>query len=201
MDMEKGWIKMKVAIVGTHSVGKTTLINDYIESNNRVKIITIDEVARNVIKDGYPLGKDASIESYLYYINMQLKAEIDTTELEYELLISDRSLLDGLAHPIVNRNLPRPYITQEFIDLFTNILYFQKSFYDLYIYLPIEFDMAPDILRPDDDVYRCDIDKEIQKILLKTKVPFETIIDNRNERCKQLNTLINKQMYLTHSSK
>ena len=103
---------MRIAFTGSHSTGKTTLLNDIIKyCGGDIKINSITEVARKIIVKGYPLNQDANIDSYIHYINDQLNEE-NTYMYECDLFISDRTLLDPVAYAMVNSQLPRPYIPE-----------------------------------------------------------------------------------------
>lgn len=181
---------MKIAFTGTHSTGKTTLLNDF--NNVIIKdcvVHSVTEVAREIINKGYPLNMDATTHSYMHYINDQL-----TEELRYmsncDLFISDRTLLDPVAYAIVNSKLPRPYIPNYFIEMMENIWLLEKDRYDIYIYFPIEFDICIDGVRPIDDVYRIDVDKEIYRLLNKYNVNYIVISGAPEERVEQLKRVI-----------
>ena len=54
---------MRIAFTGSHSTGKTTLLNDIIKyCGGDIKINSITEVARKIIVKGYPLNQDANID-------------------------------------------------------------------------------------------------------------------------------------------
>lgn len=180
---------MKICITGAHSVGKTTLIKAFSEKHRNASIFIISEKAREAIKKGIPLGQNATIDSYIYYINQQLSAEISAEKSFYDILLADRSILDGLAHPIVNNIFMNAAFPEYFIDMFESILYFQKSFYDLYIYIPIEFDLVKDEVRPFDESYRIAIDAEVKRLLDKHIGKYVTLngsIENRIQMLEKL---------------
>lgn len=177
---------MKIAVVGTHSTGKTTLIRSYVERNKNTKFHAIPEVASRVIEAGFPMGKDGNADSYIRYLNEQLKAELAAEKFDWDILFADRTILDGAAYPKVNKNLPRPYLSNDLVDLFFNILRFQKSYYDLYVYLPLEFPMTRHVNRPDDEAYRRAIDFEVHRTLEDEGVNYLTLTGNIDQRCDDL---------------
>lgn len=181
---------MKICITGSHSTGKTTLINSYVNQHSELGFHVINEKAREVIAKGYKLGKDATIDTYLFYINEQLKAEIESDKLKYDFLFSDRSIIDGAAHPKVNNHIAGKVFPTYFIEMFENILHFQKTFFDIYIYLPIEFPMQPDEVRPNDELYRQEIDNEILRLLRKHIPNFHTVSGTVAQRTGQLIEII-----------
>ena len=180
---------MKMAFVGTHCTGKTTLLDQLKEKySGDDSFGYITEVARKIIERGYPLNAEANTDSYIHYINDQLSAE--SVINNYKLFVSDRTLLDPLAYALVNRELPRPYIQDYFIDMMKNVWLLEKARYDLYIYFPIEFPMRFDGVRPSDEEYRTTVDKMIHRLLIEHSVPFVTINGAMNEREQKILAII-----------
>lgn len=176
---------MKIAFAGSHCTGKTTLLNqirEYMSDDEGFKYVT--EVARKIIQRGYPLNMEANVDSYVNYINDQLIAEREMRNSS--LFISDRTLLDPLAYALVNKELPRPYIQDYFLEMMENVWLLEKDRYDLYVYFPIEFPLIADNVRPTDEEYREKISKKILELLNKYKVNYITISGNENERLKTL---------------
>ena len=173
---------MRIAFTGSHSTGKTTLLNDIIKyCGGDIKINSITEVARKIIVKGYPLNQDANIDSYIHYINDQLNEE-NTYMYECDLFISDNTLLDPVAYAMVKSQLPRPYIPEYFIEMMTNVWLIEQTRYDLYVYFPIEFPLEIDGIRPSDEQYRKDIDEQIRKLLTKHKINYITVSGDEMQR-------------------
>ena len=182
---------MKIALAGTHCTGKTTLLIQFKEIyHNNSSFGYITEVARKIIEKGYPLNAEANTDSYIHYINDQLIAEKNI--YTYKIFMSDRTLLDPLAYALVNKKLPRPYIQDYFIDMIRNVWLLEKERYDLYAYFPIEFPMAFDGVRPEDEEYRKRVDEMIYQLLIKYSIKFVTITGSVYERKKILIDAINK---------
>ena len=180
---------MRIAFTGTHGTGKTTLLHDVIEQrSNDDSFGYITEVARGIIERGYPLNAEANTDSYIHYINDQLIAERNIAD--YKLFISDRTLLDPLAYALINRDLPRPYIHDYFIDMMKNVWLLEKERYDLYIHFPVEFPMMFDGVRPADEEYRISIDRMINRLLNEYYVNFVTISGDMNERKRRIFKII-----------
>ena len=69
---------MRVSITGSHSTGKTTLlgaVRELLDEGGTSTVGLIGEVARRVIAMGFPLNQDATVDSYLNYIWLQLHEE------------------------------------------------------------------------------------------------------------------------------
>lgn len=181
---------MKIAFAGTHVTGKTTLLKDcekYIlqELEGKYSFGYISGIARNIIKRGFPLNKDGNIYSYINYINDQLEAEKVINN--YDIFISDRTLLSPFAYATVNQRLPRPFIPEYLIKMMENIWLMEKERYDLYVYFPIEFPMGPlDEIHPSDEEYRKSIDLTIFELLNKFDVNYVIMTGNQEERLKKM---------------
>lgn len=188
---------MKIAFTGTHVTGKTTLLRDfekYIQQEFKGKLSFgyISGIARSIIQRGFPLNKDGNIYSYVNYINDQLEAEKSIDD--YDIFISDRTLLSPLAYATANQSLPRPFIPDYFIKMMEKIWLMEKERYDLYIYFPIEFSMGlPDNIHPSDEEYRKLVDATIVEILNKFEVKYITMTGNPNERLDKLKNVLSAE--------
>lgn len=184
---------MKIAFTGTHGTGKTTLLNDAKPILAPRGMSYVTEVARRIIQRGYPLNMDANVDSYTHYINDQLNAEkaMSTSSI----FISDRTLLDPLAYALVNRELPRPYIPDYFIEMMENVWLLEKKRFDTYVYFPVEFSMQIDNIRPEDENYRRAVDVKILELLKKYNVPHITVSGTPQQRLERLLKLIDAVAY------
>jgi nicotinamide riboside kinase len=181
---------MRISISGTHSTGKTCLLNSCYEKMIRLypfKIRKIDEVARKVISKGFPLNQDATVESYIHYIYFQMEEERNAIT---EHVISDRSLVDLLAYIRVNSDKRIPNSFQKMLE---EILWVESKFFNLYCYLPIEFPLLIDDVRPVDEIYRKLVDKMIRSILKEYKLNFVEISGTIENRTNQLVELFVQQ--------
>lgn len=183
---------MKIAFTGTHSTGKTTLLNDIEKMlDGKLRLHSVTEIARGIIEKGYPLGMDANIDSYVHYINNQIIAE-NAQMHGCDIFISNRTLLDPVAYAIVNRKLPRPYISEYFIEMMKNVWLLEKERYDLYIYFPIEFELEHDGVRPAGEKYRKNVDDVIVSLLNQYKINYIKISGDRDKRKNELFNIIKK---------
>ena len=150
---------MRVAISGSHSVGKTTLINAI---NSPYK--KIDEIARQVIQ--HKLPHEMSEQEFTEFEIRVLKKQI---ELEKGSFIIDRSVYDILAYSKGH-------------ECYKQIKEMVKNHkgYDVIFYIPIEFKLKKDKIRKNDENYREEIDKQIVKILKnKNVVELNGNLENR----------------------
>ena len=182
---------MNIAFAGTHCTGKTALLDELKEIySNKESFGYITGIARKIIERGYPLNAEANIDSYIHYINDQLIAENNISA--YKLFVSDRTLLHPLAYALTNKELPRPYIQDYFIDMIKNIWLLEKERYDIYIYFPIEFPMVYNGVSPSDEEYRKAVDRMIHHLLKAYSNDFVTISGSTDERMEKILSIINK---------
>ncbi|WP_309387046.1 ATP-binding protein [Cerasicoccus frondis] len=171
-----------IAITGSHSTGKTTLINDLSRSLNSKGLdhSVISEIPREICRQ---LGDDAfhrdknTLSKQTMLMMLQLARERAATS---RITLSDRTILD---HWIYTKNTFNA--TKEFIEL-RDILFSavadSLSAYRLILYIPIEIPLQQDDVREDDKAFQRQIDKDIKESLLNTGINFSTISGNPIER-------------------
>lgn len=149
-----------IVVTGTHAVGKTSLCNRLVQmlSGSR-DVKMIPEMARILIAKGIPLNDKASEFSIVSYIAEYLRYSRTTAA---DLVISDRSIFDLYAYI----SLSRPdNVRGEFLRLAEEIVFQEVRRVDAYVYVPIEFEMQQDNVRPSDAQYQRAVDCNIQDLL------------------------------------
>ena len=88
--------RLKVAFVGTHGVGKTTLCFDLAAQLKRLDlgVDIVKEVARRC---PLPINEGTTYDAQAWILHTQIAEEIAATA-EYEVVICDRSVLDNYAY-------------------------------------------------------------------------------------------------------
>lgn len=138
---------MKIALSGAHGVGKTTLGQGlYKYYRTRCSVFLNAGIARKIIAQGYSLGVNATMDSYVEYMIEHLSALSRANE--YELYISDRSILDAYAYALVNSQNGNSLITPRQLELLRLVWELEQKEYDLYLYLPVQFPLKQDGVRP-----------------------------------------------------
>lgn len=91
---------MKLALIGTHGVGKTTLAYEICsllkKADHNVELVT--EVAR---RSPFPVNEATTLEGQLWILHAQIAAELEAAA-RGEQIICDRSALDNYAY-LVNK--------------------------------------------------------------------------------------------------
>ncbi len=96
---------MKIAFIGTHGVGKTTLCFDLAARLKRLDlgVDIVKEVARGC---PLPINEDTTLDAQAWILHTQIAQEI-AAGTQYEAVICDRSVLDNYAY-LVHRLGRRP---------------------------------------------------------------------------------------------
>lgn len=97
--------KVKIAFIGTHGVGKTTLCFDLASRLKRLDlgVDIVKEVARRC---PLPINQDTTLDAQAWILHTQIADEI-TARAQYDAVICDRSVLDNYAY-LVNRVGQKP---------------------------------------------------------------------------------------------
>lgn len=87
---------MKIAFIGSHGVGKTTLCFDVASRIKRLDmgVDLVKEVARTC---PLPINRDTTLEAQAWILHTQVAEEIAAVS-KNEVVISDRSVLDNYAY-------------------------------------------------------------------------------------------------------
>ena len=88
--------RLKVAFVGTHGVGKTTLCFDLASQLKRFDfgVDIVKEVARRC---PLPINEDTTLDAQEWILHTQVAEEI-AAQAMYEVVICDRSVIDNYAY-------------------------------------------------------------------------------------------------------
>lgn len=169
----------RIAIVGAFSTGKTTLAEAVAEP---LGLPLLPEAAREVAALGFKLDKDATpeVETLIFlkhYYNEQIHSDF----------VADRSIIDVMAYAgwvLDNQNWRKEMaLFEECKKLAQHNL---RSQYSHVFYLPIEFPIVPDDLRPDDPEFQQEIDTRILGLLETYDVAYETLTGDHPTRVKAL---------------
>jgi hypothetical protein len=87
---------LKIAFIGTHGVGKTTLCFELAARLKRLdrRVDMVKEVARSC---PLPLNRDTTVDAQSWILHTQVAREIETAQNQ-DFLVCDRSVLDNYAY-------------------------------------------------------------------------------------------------------
>jgi deoxyadenosine/deoxycytidine kinase len=172
-------VSRRIAIVGSFSTGKTTLAE---AAAPKLGLPLLPEVAREVVALGFKLDKDATVETETLIFLRQLHNEMTHAEF-----VGDRSLIDVMAYAgwvLEHQDRRKEFaLWDTCLDIAHQNL---RAQYSHVFYLPIEFGIVPDGLRPLDPEFQQDIDRRMVQLLETNAIRYETLTGTVEERLEAL---------------
>lgn len=186
----------KIAFVGTHGVGKTTLVEELRKALDLNENNVVEETAARVFKMGETdpalrINQEATLEAQLKIIGMQieeerqkeenLRASNDVSVLR-KLLLCDRTAFDAVVytHARTFRGAKYAYARNIAPYLFDWVAK-SISEYDLVFYLPISFPLAANDVRPGDEAFQEEIDAYMQDLFIRHKLAGQDVSTIRSK--------------------
>jgi predicted ATPase len=159
---------MKIAFIGTHGVGKTTLCYDVVAALKRrgVNADIVKEVAR---LSPLPINQRTSLDAQTWILMMQVAEEIRSAS-QHQAVVCDRSVLDNYAY------LVRACGRQPALEGF--VAHWMHS-YDALFKVPVLGKPQPDGVRDTDEAFVGDIDLLVDELLLEFGLPHERLNSER----------------------
>jgi len=175
-----------IVVTGTHGVGKTSLCNRLVEKlSNVLDIKMIPEMARILIAKGIPLNDKANEFAIVSYIAEYLRY---TRETRAALVVSDRSVFDLFAYISLGR---AKGVRDEFFSLAQEVVFQEVQWVNAYVYVPIEFGLLLDNVRPVDAEYQQAVDIKIQELLRFFGATVLTVSGTLEERTTAVTSWLN----------
>jgi len=158
---------MRIAIIGSSSVGKSTLINEFIKQWPMYK--RPEKTYRDIIKEkNLKLNKEASAESQRIILDALVDELQTASTSENEFVIFDRCPIDNIAYSLWHYRNETPGFVDSFIMDCKTISAFSMKHLDVIFYLPVrkEIPIVPREGREADETYREEIDNIYNAMVL-----------------------------------
>jgi AAA domain len=154
---------VKLALIGTHGVGKTTLAFEVCamlkKAGRHVELVT--EVAR---RSPFPVNAATTLEGQLWILHSQIAAELEAS-LHAATVIADRSVLDNYCY-LVNKFGRQPALEPWLAS-------WMNSYTHLVGVPPGDDGIQPDGFRSDDRAFQTRIHELLIELLASP--PFDSI--------------------------
>lgn len=167
-------MKKRVALVGTSSVGKTTVYE--LLKKELPNFEFINESTRIVGRYGFPINEAGTSETQLAISSFHLEAL-----LSKEDLILDRCYLDLIVYSTYMESISKSTYNY-LLDTWTRV----KDEYTHFIYFPIEFKSVDDGVRSTNEGWREAIDKQFKINLRGMNRDYLTVTGSPKERVSQI---------------
>lgn len=174
---------IRIGVSGAHGVGKSTFCADLrvclqeIRSKD-CRIEVVADVARTLLKQGVGINKNTREEEYPLFFDLHLRNIL--SERSADFVIFDRTILDSVAYAGVNEHLHPNWLS--FVKSVTSYIAQQFEFY---FFIPIEFALERDGVRPSEKDYQHAIEREIKSLLDEIHRPAIELIGGREMRVQQ----------------
>jgi thymidylate kinase len=154
----------KIAFIGTHGVGKTTLCYDLgaVLKKQGLHVDLVKEVAR---LSPLPINRKTSLEAQMWILTTQIAEEIRSAA-HHEAVICDRSVLDNYAYLVFAAG------RQRWLEPLVNRW---MRTYDLLFKVPISGGAAPDGVRDTDEFFMLQIDRLVDELVAERQLPCERL--------------------------
>jgi hypothetical protein len=153
---------MKIAFMGSHGVGKTTLCFDVAARLKRLDMAVdlVKEVARAC---PLPINKETTLEAQAWILHTQIAEELAATA-RYEVVVCDRSLLDNYAY-LVHQTGRRPE--------YDGLVKAWMGSYDGLFKVPILHPPSFDGIRDTTGTFQEEVDRVIDQLLGDLDLPYK----------------------------
>jgi thymidylate kinase len=150
---------VKIAFIGTHGVGKTTLCYDLAGGLKRagVSVDMVKEVAR---LSPLPINRKTSLDAQTWILMTQVAEEIRSAAY-HDVVVCDRSAIDNYAYMMLACGRQRPF--ERFVA------FWMKS-YQLLFKVPMVDAASADGVRDTDEFFMRSIDAMVDSLLADMKV-------------------------------
>ena len=165
----------KIAFIGTHGVGKTTLCYDLAATLKRAgrNVDVVKEVAR---QSPLPINRQTSFEAQLWILTTQVAEEIRSAS-RHDAVVCDRSVLDNYAYMALACGRQKPY--ERFVA------HWMKT-YDLLFKVPISGAPSADGIRDTDEFFMRSIDQLVDTLLLEMKIEAVPLPPQERDRWSEV---------------
>jgi nicotinamide riboside kinase len=161
---------MKIAFIGTHGVGKTTLCYDLASVLKRqgIDVDMVKEVAR---LSPLPINRKTSLEAQTWILATQVAEEIRSAG-QHDVVVCDRSVLDNYAYMMLACGRQKPI--ERFVD------YWMRT-YDLLFKVPVFGEACADGVRDTDAFFVRSIDQLVDTLLAEKKLLHERLPEGERD--------------------
>ena len=155
---------MKIAFIGTHGVGKTTLCYDLAASLKRrdVSVELVREVARDC---PLPINRETTVRAQAWILHTQIAWELQA-EAKSEAVVCDRAVIDNFCY------LRRAATGDPAEQVLEALVKAWMPTYGLLVKVPVVSDPRFDGVRDTDVSFQHEIDEMLGEVLRAWEVPY-----------------------------
>jgi nicotinamide riboside kinase len=167
---------LKVAFIGTHGVGKTTLCYG-LAARLKARDYAVEVVHEVARRCPLPINEETSYESEAWILHTQIAEEI-VAQHRYPVVVCDRSALDNYVYMLLSA--PRRPELDSLVDAWT-------ATYDMLVHVPIVDEPSPDGVRSADPAFQRAVEELLEREMERRGlVPFRL---DRGDRASWLDAV------------
>jgi nicotinamide riboside kinase len=151
--------RFKIAFIGTHGVGKTTLCYGLAARLKRrdVAVEVVHEVARRC---PLPINEETSVAAQSWILHSQIAEEL-VAQARYPVVVCDRSVLDNYVYLLLAAGRQ---------DGAETLVRFWMQSYDLLVHVPLLEQPSPDGIRSPDPGFQRAVEDRVRRELAERKL-------------------------------
>jgi len=153
---------MKIAFIGTHGVGKTTLCYD-LAGVLKKHFASVDIVKEVVRSCPLPINRETTLPAQSWILHTQIAMEI-ASAAAHQVVICDRSVLDNYAYLRAAVPVPEPTL-DALVDQWMGT-------YDYLFKVPLAFELRGDGIRDLDRAFQREIDEAVDRLLAEKRIGY-----------------------------
>lgn len=153
-------VRLKIAFIGTHGVGKTTLCYG-LAARLKARDVVLDIVHEVARRCPLPINQDTGLASQAWILHTQLAEEL-VAAARYPVVLCDRSVLDNYVYLLLASG--RQPALETLVDSW-------MSTYDLLVTVPITGAPNPDGLRATDPGFQRAVADRLIRELDRRELP------------------------------
>ena len=150
----------KIAFIGSHGVGKTTLCYG-LAARLKAADTSLDVVGEVARRCPLPINKGTTLEAQSWILHSQIADEI-VAGSRYDVVICDRSVLDNFVYLLLSSG-PQPEMEQ-LVGSWTRT-------YNLLVHVPVLHDPRADGLRSTDPIFQRAVHERLNVEIANREVP------------------------------
>lgn len=172
--------RCKVAFIGSHGVGKTTLCYG-LAARLKVRDVALEVVREVARRCPLPINQATSVESQSWILHTQIAEEL-AAQSNYGVVLCDRSVLDNYVYLLVAAGSQAPL--EPLVDEWMRT-------YDLLLHVPIVDTPSPDGIRATDPAFQRAVDDRLLHELSRRGLTIHHMSpDRRSDWLEMAETLV-----------
>ncbi|OGH38198.1 MAG: hypothetical protein A3B44_00910 [Candidatus Levybacteria bacterium RIFCSPLOWO2_01_FULL_38_21] len=177
--------QIKVAFVGTSSVGKTSLLWEYKKRmKNNPSVAFVHEAARDFFKDNPTVKKRFAKDASEKIQSLMLKREKKAHMSRAKIILCDRSVIDAVVYVKSTGDLEGAR------ELLEKVRFWLPTYYKFFLLDPTDIIYEKDKIRQEDKKVRQALHKAFLEFFQESGIPYELLSGNIKERSAKVDKVL-----------